>query len=59
MIQRVLMIVLPNEDVCRHVIRECFALLAQSASFLSHCTVILSNILYNSANKAKLFFQCL
>jgi hypothetical protein len=56
MIQRVLMIVLANEHVCRHVIRECFALLAQSSSFLPHGTVILSYVLDNSVNKAKLFF---
>lgn len=59
MIQCVLMIVLANEHICRHVIRECFALLAQSASFLPHSTVILSYVLDNSANKAKLFFQYL
>ena len=53
------MIVLANEHICRHVIRECFALLAQSASFLPHSTVILSYVLDNSANKAKLFFQYL
>jgi len=59
MIQSVLMIVLANEHICRHVIRECFALLAQSASFLSHSTIILSYVLDNSANEAKLFFQYL
>jgi len=59
MIQSVLVIVLANEHVCRHVIRECFALLAQSSSFFSHSTIILSYVLDNSANKAKLFFQYL
>jgi len=59
MIQSVLMIVLANEHVCRHVIRECFVLLAQCAGFLPHSTVILSYVLDDSVNQAELFLQYL
>ena len=59
MIKSVLMIVLANEDVCRHVIREWLILLAQSAGFLPHSTVILSYVLDNSSNQAEMFFQYL
>jgi hypothetical protein len=59
MIQSVLMIVLANEHVCRHIIRECFVLLAQCAGFLPHSTVILSYVLDDSVNQAELFLQYL
>ena len=59
MIKSVLMIVLANEHVCRHVIRECFVLLAQRAGFLPHSTVILSYVLDDSVNQAELFLQYL
>ena len=59
MIQSVLMIVFANEHVCRHIIRECFVLLAQCAGFLPHSTVILSYVLDDSVNQAELFLQYL